>query len=119
MLLDYYGFERRGPRHLRDIGIEIDEVTTSKRGVEVWFEYKGSFQGQRPGLLRTDTVKKAVANGALLAAMEPHPLYVVLTSHMPVGGSAAKMVEAALGLGYFGDVIPINDPVAAARLQAL
>ena len=40
-------------------------ILASPGGQVVWFEYKGSVQGTRPGLLRTDTLKKAIANGAL------------------------------------------------------
>jgi hypothetical protein len=116
-LLEHNGFTLRGPRLIRELGIEIDEVAISSRSGEVWFEYKGSFQGLRPGLLRTDTVKKAIANGALLASLGEHPPYVVLTSHVPASGSAQAMVRVALELGYFADVIPINEPAAAARLQ--
>jgi len=71
-LLTHDGFELRGHELLRDVGVEIDRVALSPRGNLVWFEYKGSVQGSRPGLMRTDTLKKAIANGALLAA-EPRP----------------------------------------------
>ncbi len=118
-LLAHDGYELQGRELLRDVGVEIDRVARSPRGRLVWFEYKGSVQGSRPGLLRTDTLKKAIANGALLAAMpERHP-YVVLTSHLPDAGSGAAMLRAALDLGYLTDVICIYAPADAQRLRTL
>ena len=85
----------------------------------MWFEYKGSFQGTRPGLMRTDTLKKAIANAALLRALDDHPPYVVLTSHVPQAGAALAMLETSRKLGYFDDVICVNDPTGVARLKNL
>jgi len=103
---------------ISDIGVEVDRVAVSPSGTRVWFEYKGSVQGRRPGLLRTDTLKKAVANGALLGALAEHPPFVVLTSHLPVQGSGLGMLKTALRLGYFTDVICIYDPAQTHRLAA-
>lgn len=101
------------------VGVEIDRVATSRRGLTYWFEYKGSIQGARPGLRRTDTVKKAIANGALLLAV-PHPRpYVVLTSHVPEAGAGRAMLDAALELGYLADVICVYHPDDVARLARL
>lgn len=109
-----------GPRALlAEVGVEVDCVATSPQGAEIWFEYKGSVQGRRPGLMRTDTLKKAIANGALLTAMPGHPPYVVLTSHLPDAGAGLAMLNAALELGFFADVICIYDPRQTGRLSAL
>lgn len=118
-LLATYGFTLQGRILLRDIGVEIDRVAVSPRGRTFWFEYKGSVQGIRPGLLRTDTLKKAVANGALLAALpERHP-YVVLTSHLPEARSGAAMLKTAVDLRYFDDVVCVYRPADTARLRQL
>jgi hypothetical protein len=69
--------------------------------------------------MRTDTLKKAIANGALLAAMEDHPPYVVLTSHLPEAGAGLAMLRSALELGYFADVVCIYDPRQTGRLGVL
>jgi len=104
---------------LRNVGVEIDRVARSPRGNLIWFEYKGSVQGTRPGLLRTDTLKKAIANGALLAAEPDRHPYVVLTSHLPDSGSGAAMLRAALQLGYLTDAICIYAPTDTQRVRAL
>jgi hypothetical protein len=98
------------------VGVEIDRVAIAPSGATVWFEYKGSVQGSRPGLLRTDTLKKAVANGALLQRLVERPRYVVLTSHVPASGSGLAMLETALELQYFDDVICVYDPSQTGRL---
>ena len=69
LLLRNSGYEVGSRVLVTTIGIEIDREAVSPTGRIIWFEYKGSVQGSRPGLLRTDTLKKAIANGALLKAM--------------------------------------------------
>lgn len=115
-LLAHDGFELLGRRVLTEVGVEIDQEARSPSGALVWFEYKGSVQGNRPGLRRTDTLKKAIANGALLRSLADPAPYVVITSHLPEAGSGAAMLEAALRLGYLSDVVCLYDPKATARL---
>ena len=102
-----------------DTGVEIDREARSRIGTLIWFEYKGSLQGTRPGLIRTDTLKKAIANGALLRTLPDHPPYVVLTSHLPTAGAGLHMLQTALRLGYFHDVICVYDPKQRSRLDSL
>lgn len=119
LLLRNTGF-RLGTRVLiATIGIEIDREAVSAAGRTIWFEYKGSVQGSRPGLMRTDTLKKAIANGALLAALDEPPPFVVLTSHLPEAGAGLAMMRQALALGYLADVICIYRPADTVRLKAL
>ena len=68
-LLTHLGYQLKGRRVLAEVGVEIDQEAVSPSGLLVWFEYKGSVQGSRPGLRRTDTLKKAIANGALLRSL--------------------------------------------------
>lgn len=101
------------------VGIEIDREAVSPSGTTIWFEYKGSLQGKRPGLRRTDTLKKAIANGALLQGAPESPRYVVLTSHLPSDGAGLQMLQTALRLGLLSDVICIYDTAGTARLLTL
>ncbi|WP_421118032.1 hypothetical protein ACE2AJ_11555 [Aquihabitans daechungensis] len=117
-LLTHFGFELKGRRVLTEVGVEIDQEAVSPGGTTVWFEYKGSIQGKRPGRIRTDTLKKAIANGALLRSLTDPAPYVVVTSHLPDAGSGAAMLDAALRLRYFADVVCLYDPKATARLSA-
>jgi len=115
-LLTHLGFELLGRRVLAEVGVEIDQAAVSPTGATVWFEYKGSIQGHRPGLRRTDTLKKAIANGALLRAVPEAAPYVVITSHLPEAGSGAAMLRNALELGYLADVVCLYDPTSTRRL---
>ena len=115
-LLTHLGFELLGRRVLTEVGVEIDQEAVGPTGVPVWFEYKGSIQGHRPGLRRTDTLKKAIANGALLRAVPDAAPYVVITSHLPEAGSGAAMLRNALELGYLSDVVCLYDPSSTRRL---
>lgn len=119
VLLRMSGFELGGQVNLTHIGIEIDREAVSASGRPIWFEYKGSVQGSRPGLMRTDTLKKAIANGALLRALEDRPPFIVLTSHLPEAGAGLAMMERALELGYLDDVICIYRPADTGRLRLL
>ena len=116
-LLAHLGFALHGRRVLGEIGVEIDQEAVSPAGVRVWFEYKGSIQGNRPGLRRTDTLKKAIANGALLKAVPDAAPYVVITSHLPEAGSGAAMLRSALALAYLADVVCLYDPTSTGRLK--
>ena len=116
-LLTHLGFTLKGRRVIAEIGVEIDQEAVGPGGVLVWFEYKGSVQGHRPGLRRTDTMKKAIANGALLRAVPDAAPYVVITSHLPEAGSGAAMLRSATDLGYFADVVCLYDTSATARLR--
>lgn len=118
-LLAGSGFRLGGRVLIPEVGIEIDQEAVAPSGRTIWFEYKGSLQGPRPGLLRTDTLKKAIANGALLGAVEGHPPFVVLTSHVPEAGSGLAMLDAAKALGFVHDVICVYRPADATRLRAL
>jgi hypothetical protein len=116
-LLRHQGYELLGRRVLAEVGVEIDQEARSPSGTLVWFEYKGSVQGNRPGLRRTDTLKKAIANGALLRALPDSAPYVVITSHLPEAGSGAAMLAAALHLRYLADVVCLYAPRDTARLN--
>lgn len=116
-LLRNYGYTLSPPLVLRDVGVEVDRVATAPSGRLVWFEYKGSIQGSRPGLLRTDTLKKAIANGALLQAVDDRAPYVVITSHVPESGAGLAMLRTALAAGYLDDVVCLYRPADVARLR--
>ena len=118
-LLAHYGYLLHGRALVPNVGIEIDCVATSPGGILVWFEYKGSVQGARPGLLRTDTLKKAIANGALLAGEPLRYPFIVLTSHIPIVGAGVAMLQTALRLKYLDDVICIYSPADTQRLLEL
>jgi hypothetical protein len=87
---------------LKDLGIEVDFVYETTNG-KVYVEAKGGESGskKRPGAKRTDNVKKAIANGALIKAFYPEIKYIVYFSDLPKHGSSShKMIKKAIIAGY-------------------
>ena len=111
------GFELHDRHKFADIGCEVDDVAEAPNGELVYFEYKGSFKGTRPGMRRTDTVKKALLTGFLLRSIGDDTPYYVLTSHLPTGGSALKMIDTAVAAKAVSGVLLLNDPAASQALN--
>lgn len=88
-------------------GCEVDFAYKTK-GKQIYVEAKGGFKGdhKRPGAKRTDNVKKAIANAALIKHFEPESKYVVYFSDMPKHGSSSyKMINTAIMAGFVDQVI--------------
>jgi hypothetical protein len=110
------------PFRVPGVGIEMDATITSKTtGREYWCEFKGSWNGTRPGMIRTDTVKKALADVLLLhVASHAFPPCIVLTSHLPPAGSAGRqMIDTALEAGALLDIFCLSVPTDVQRLWTL
>lgn len=78
-------------------GCEVDFVAYGERNEHV--ESKGGRESdnKRPGAQRTDNVKKAIANGALIKLKYPEIYYVVYFSAKPITGSYShEMIDLAL-----------------------
>lgn len=98
---------------LDEIGVEADFAFKDSVSRQFYVEAKGGEPGEnkRPGAKRTDNVKKAIANGALIKAEYPDAQFVVYFSDLPKhGGSSHKMIKQAIRAGYIDSVrylIPI------------
>jgi hypothetical protein len=78
-------------------GCEVDFIAYGER--DEYVESKGGRDDgkKRPGAQRTDNVKKAIANGALIKVKYPDIYYVVYFSAKPITGSYShEMIEVAL-----------------------
>lgn len=87
-------------------GCEVDFIAQSWQSIE-YVEAKGGLDGEkkRPGAKRTDNVKKAIANGALIKSVDPNSYYVVYFSAKPEPGSySEKMIKAALVAKFIDEV---------------
>ena len=86
------------------VGVSIDAVVRGRNGKVFCVLAHGNIDdGKRPGLRRTDTVRKA-GDTAFLLAEDPHsPPLLVLTSHLPVHGGRSR--QAALLLSRHRRVI--------------
>ncbi len=64
----------------------------------------------RPGMVRTDTVKKAMSNAAQVKfGLSEEVLFIVVTSHKPKKGNAKCMINLALKSGLFDMVVDITN----------
>jgi Holliday junction resolvase-like predicted endonuclease len=80
-------------------GCEVDFVASGQDMTTCHVEAKGGRDDdkKRPGAQRTDNVKKAVANGALIKTKYPDTHYVVYFSAKPITNSYSdQMINTAL-----------------------
>ena len=90
----------------KSIGVDVDFVV-SDGVVTEYIEVKGGIPGhkKRPGAQRTDSVKKAIANGALIKSFHPDLRFVIYFSAKPKPGSSSYlMLQNALDAGYVDDI---------------
>lgn len=91
---------------IKNIGIELDYIADLPYRTE-YVEAKGGRSGgkKRPGAQRTDNVKKAVCNGALLKFHKPDAYYVIYFSAKPKEDSYShNMILTAIQAGYVDEV---------------
>lgn len=107
---------------LPEVGISLSAITVNKQRVVMAWEFRGSLRGSRAGLLRTDTVKKVVANAYLLSVCgwQPTipPLFVI-TSHQPEGGAGRAMLATAIRQGLVALVMDSRDGELLGKLAAM
>jgi len=100
--------------YMAGTGCEVDFVAYTENGFVEHIEAKGGedINGKRPGAQRTDNVKKAIANGALMKAIYPDIYYVVYFSAKPITKSySAEMIDTALCHKIIDEVRYINNRV--------
>jgi hypothetical protein len=91
---------------VKELGIELDYIADLPTRTE-YVEAKGGNPGgkKRPGAQRTDNVKKAVCNGALLKHLYKSAYYVIYFSAPPKPNSYShNMILTALEAGYVDEV---------------
>ena len=94
---------------ISDAGVEVDFFADGH-----YIEAKGGNNGdkKRPGAKRTDSVKKAIANGALIKAVKPNAHYKVYFSSKPIPNSSSDiMIKVALNAKIIDEVIYIENPL--------
>lgn len=63
----------------------------------------------RPGMLRTDTVKKAISNAYQVSRAYPNALFFIVTSHKPTSGNAKCMCDLVEG-DIVDKIVDVTDP---------
>lgn len=106
--LRYRGFSKIGKNiYIQGTGCEVDFLAEDENYVTEYVESKGGKSGdkKRPGAKRTDNVKKAIANAALLKASYPDIKYVVYFSARPNPGSySEEMLDTAKKAGLIDSI---------------
>jgi DNA modification methylase len=121
LLLESCGFgDIRTDQKPRGLGIEIDLVATDQTGEDWAFEVCGAFTSTQAGLRRTDTLWKALGKAAVLHESGVAPPLILLTTDLPVKGSAgARALRVVTGPGRpVLDVIGLLDPAGRDRLRS-
>jgi Holliday junction resolvase-like predicted endonuclease len=93
--------------HIVGTGCEVDFVAQKEDSVVEYVEAKGGQKGpgKRPGAKRTDNVKKAIANAALIKSEHPDYYYVIYFSSKPKPKSYSdEMIQTALKHGIVNEV---------------
>jgi hypothetical protein len=90
-----------------EVGIEADVHTMNVHGISMFWEFKGSLQGERPGSKRTDTLRKAIGGAYLFSQSGQYQCcspQLLLTSHVPDHGAGYAMLQC-LPRSIFFDVL--------------
>ena len=93
--------------HLR--GVEIDIVAENRHGIAFFFSVKASWRGDRQGLKRTDTLKKAIAEAYIFRLLDNGSPFVVITSHKPSSGIGLEMLKMIPRELFFDVILLTND----------
>lgn len=102
-------------QRIEDAGVEVDLIGTNRHEISFFFTCKGSYRGRRPGVRRTDTLKKAIAEAYALHQQGWEPV-VLLTSHLP-NTAGGRALLASVDPAVLFDAIEL--PTNAARIEWL
>ena len=98
-LLHQCGFEGIQRKVRLPVGVEVNFRAYDRDGGEWFFDVSGGFTSTRPGLMRTDTLWKAVGKAAVLHEAYPKIPLVLLTTDMPKGGAGEAALRVVRGPG--------------------
>lgn len=123
-VLEQAGFElvTKNAR-LRGLGVVVNLVARDASGSHWHFDVSGAFTTTRGGLLRTDTVWKALGRAHVIAANRSAQKslvgvpYVLISSHLPRPGSEGDVALRAAGCAAIFDVIEMTSPDDFERLS--
>lgn len=104
-LLDRAGFQiTHKNSRLRGLGVTVNFIALDGDGVPWYFDVSGAFTTTRGGLLRTDTLWKALGRANVLVNHDKTPI-VLLTSNLPRPRSEGDMALRAVGPGVVFDAV--------------
>ena len=118
-LLERCGFEVvRSPATVRGSGVKFSFLVADRANGEWWIDVAGAFTTVRPGLLRAETLWKALGRASVLRAADPEARLLLLTPHLPRRGGEGDRALRTLGPSTVFDVIELFDDAATGRLDS-
>jgi DNA modification methylase len=118
LLIERAGFsEPHG--EARVAGLEFAFAAEDRRGGRWLFDVSGSYARDKSGLVKSDTLWKALGKAAALRALEPKgPRLVLLTMDLPAPNSPEHAALVALRGDVVTDALGMLDANTAERLRA-
>lgn len=109
------GFKPRG------LGVSFDFVAEDRSGNSWVFDVCGAFTTGAAGLRRSDVLMREIGKAAVLATGDGDHRLVLVTTHLPVAGSAGdRALRAVSGAqGPIHEVIELAGPSTRERLELL
>gem|GEM_PF-1277961 len=98
-----------------EAGVEVDLIATNRYDISFYITCKGSYRGVRPGVQRTDTLKKALAEAQALHTQGWSPI-LLLTSHLPNTRTGRELLASVDPEVLFDAIDPLHN---ARRLRWL
>ena len=115
-VLEAAGFaDVRPNRRLRGLGVAVDYTGTDAGGRTWYFDVAGPNSAYRGGMVRSETVWRALGRAHVLAAGGISP-FVILTTQLPRAGTEADRALRAPGPGGIFDAVDLLSVDAVARL---
>jgi site-specific DNA-methyltransferase (adenine-specific) len=113
------GFDVRARDHrVPKTGVTVSFLAEDVKGDPWLFDVPGAFTSRRGGLLRTETVWKALGRAHAVRGRLPGVPLVFLTTHLPARPGAGDTALRAAGPQAFFDVVDILSPEGRAVLAA-
>ena len=110
-------FTLLGRKKIAEAGIEIDQVAINAKRKKIYFSFVGGLEGDRPGLMRTDTTKKVLCNAFLMRECALEPFVVIASVKPDEASSSGRMIRTAGNVIY--DLISLSIPKDRSRLKEL
>ena len=116
-VLEHCGFRILQENRRTKSGAEVDFVVEDGQGEEWFVDVSGAFTSTRAGLRRTDTLWKSIGKAAVLRTEFLNTPIVLLTTDLPIPGSAGDGALKATRGRLIHDAIEMLSEAGQARLR--
>ncbi|MDH4309484.1 MAG: hypothetical protein OEX04_18590, partial [Acidimicrobiia bacterium] len=107
---------------VKGAGVQFDFLVAGSTGRRWYVDVSGAFTTVRPGLMRTDTLWKALGRIHVVKQLVDDGLdraeVIIITSNLPKPGSEGDVALRAAGPSSVFDAVEMFDHEGVARLRA-